>query len=86
MTALTFSYFFLSTNVFDDKTQIMVACSAGGFCVLPIMLVAYELAVEQTSHLGVGEAMVCGLVNTLSNVLGLIYVLVLTVFLETQTT
>ena len=45
-TLLAFAYFFLSTDVFDEKTQILIACAAGGATVIPILLVAYELAVE----------------------------------------
>lgn len=45
-------------------------------------MVAYELAVEQTEHLGVGEGMSCGLINSLANTLGFIYVLALTPVLE----
>ena len=80
-TTLTFVYFYLGTNMFDDKTQILLACGAGGFSVLPILLVAYELAVEQTSYLGVGEGMSCGLINSLANFLGFLFVAGLTEFL-----
>ena len=45
-TTVTFGYFMLSANLFSDKIQILIACSAGGFSVLPILMVAYELAVE----------------------------------------
>ena len=62
------------TRQSEDKTQLLVACSAGGFCVLPILMVAYELAVAQTTLLGVGEGMSCGLINSLANSLGFIYV------------
>ena len=85
-TTLTFAYFYLGTTVFDDKTQILVACSVGGFSVLPILLVAYELAVEQTSSLGVGEGMSCGLINSLANFLGFLFVAGLTEFLKKETT
>ena len=81
-TTITFGYFYLGTTVFDDKTQILVACSVGGFSVLPILLVAYELAVEQTSSIGVGEGMSCGLINSLANFLGFLFVAGLTEFLK----
>ena len=48
-------------------------------------MVAYELAVDQTSALGVGEGMSCGLINSLANLLGFIYVLALTPSLASKT-
>ena len=85
-TTATFIYFMTGTGQSEDKTQMLVACSAGGFCVLPILMVAYELAVEQTTLLGVGEGMSCGLINSLANSLGFVYVLVLTPILDQKTT
>ena len=84
-TLATFVYFMLGTAHFDDKVQILIACCVSGFGTLPILMVAYELAVEQTSHLGIGEGMSCGLINSLANFLGFIYVLVLTPFLDNKT-
>ena len=52
---------------------------------LPILMVAYELAVDQTACLGVGEGMSCGLINSLANLLGFIFVLVLTPLLGDKT-
>ena len=84
-TILTFVYFILSSAIFKAETQIIIATSAGGFAVLPILMVAYELAVAQTSHLGIGEGMSCGLINSLANLLGFFYVLALTPLLDEKT-
>ena len=84
-TILTFVFFMLSSALFDSEIQIIIATSAGGFTILPILMVAYELAVEQTSHLGIGEGMSCGLINSLANLLGFFYVLCLTPLLDEGT-
>ena len=84
-TILTFIFFILSSALFDSETQIIIATSVGGFTILPILMVAYELAVAQTSHLGIGEGMSCGLINSLANLLGFFYVLCLTPLLDEKT-
>ena len=48
-------------------------------------MAAYELAVAQTLHLGIGEGMSCGLINTLANTLGSLYVFFLTFWLQQDT-
>ena len=68
-----------------DRTHIILSSAVGGFVTLPILMVAYELAVEQTAHLGIGEGMSCGLINSLANLLGFVYVLILTPFLDRKT-
>lgn len=37
--------FFYAADVKANKPEILVACSLLGFCLLPILFVAYELAV-----------------------------------------
>ena len=52
---------------------------------VPVLFVAYELAVEQTAHLGVSENMSCGLINCYANIVGFIIAIALTPALDEQT-
>jgi len=48
-----------------------------GFFLLPILFVAYELAVEATVKDGVGETMSCGLINVTANFAGFLIAIML---------
>ena len=63
----------------------MVACAILGFFLLPILFVAYELAVEQTAPDGIGDSMSCGLINMTANILGFIIAIGLTPALSQET-
>ena len=61
----------------------MVATSVHGFVNLAQFSIAYEMVVYQArKFLGVGEATVCGCINTLANAIGFFLVLGLTPALE----
>ena len=61
----------------------MVATSSHGFVNLAQFSIAYEMVVHQArKYLGVGEATVCGCINTLANAIGFFLVLGLTPALE----
>lgn len=62
-----------------------VSTSLFGFFNLPIFFVAYELAVDQTSSSGLGEALPCGIINMLANGISFIIVVSLTPILSRQT-
>ena len=78
---LTFGYFFLATLV-ASKANIILACVLVGIANLPVYTVSYELVVQQTLSLGVGEGLSCGLINLLSNMIGWVCVLGLTPLLD----
>ena len=82
---MTLAYFYFA-NTRADKTELFVASSILGFLLLPILFVAYELAVSQTAHLGVGENMSCGLINVTANILGFLVAISLTPALDKETT
>ena len=84
MTLLTLAYFYFATTR-ADKSEILVACSVQGFFMLPILMVAYELAVAQTSAQGVGESMSCGLINVYANTFGFLLAISLTPALAKKT-
>ena len=46
---MTLAYFYFA-NTRADKTELFVSSSVLGFFLLPILFVAYELAVSQTAH------------------------------------
>ena len=77
--------FFYAADVKAIKSEILVACSLLGFCLLPILFVAYELAVMQTAPLGVSDSMSCGLINVVANILGFIVAISLTPALDKET-
>ena len=83
-TLATYLYFVYSIEA-QDTLQLDVANFLCGFATIPILMVAYELAVAQTLHLGIGEGMSCGLINSLANVLGFLYVFSLTFWLSENT-
>ena len=62
-----------------------MACAALGFFLLPILFVAYELAVDSTAADGVGETMSCGLINVTANFFGFLVALGLQPELAKQT-
>lgn len=47
LSIMTLAYFFFA-NTRADRTELLVSCSVLGFFLLPILFIAYELAVEQT--------------------------------------
>lgn len=53
-----------------------------GFVNIPIFFISYELAVEQTIILGVGEATSCGIINLLANFISFVEILGLTFILN----
>ena len=78
--------FFNFADIQANKVAILVACGFHGFFLLPILMVAYELAVEQTAHLGVGESMSCGLINMYANTMGFVVAISLTPALSEEST
>lgn len=56
-----------------------------GFSIIPLFFLSYELASEQTTKLGVGEATSCGIINMIANGLSFIEVLILTPVLKHDT-
>ena len=56
----------------------MLATCANGFMNLAQFSVAYEMAVFQVRSMGIGEATVCGCINTGANAIGFILVMSLT--------
>ena len=68
-----------------DERGVLIACSFLGFLLLPILFNAYELAVEQTQHLGVGDTMSCGLINIFANFVGFLLAIGLTPALNKET-
>ena len=77
--------YFLVADKLADKTQILIACGVVGFTLLPILMVAYELAVAQTAQFGVGESMSCGLINLYANAMGFFIAIALTPALAQET-
>ena len=81
----------LATVFFDmsmrngNKPLIFTSCAVTGVVILSIFMVAYELAVEQTHAQGVGEAMSCGIINTISNLVSAILVVSITPSLNKET-
>lgn len=62
-----------------------MSCAIHGFFLLPILFVAYELAVMQTASDGVGDTMSCGLINLTANFLGFLIAIALTPALGKET-
>ena len=56
-----------------------------GFFLLPVIFVAYELAVEQTVKDGVGDTLSCGIINVGANTLSFIAAFALGFELEKET-
>ena len=75
-----FLYFMYSIEE-QNLVQLKISNTLSGFITVPILMAAYELAVAQTLHLGIGEGMSCGLINTLANTFGFLYVFFLTFWL-----
>ena len=82
--ALALAAFFVSDTK-ADKTDLEISCGFIGFFLLPIFLIAYELAVDQTVHMGVGESMSCGLINLYANFVGFLVAIGLTPALAKET-
>ena len=70
--------FFYIADAHVNKTLILVACSIHGFFLLPIFIVAYELAVEHMAPEGVGDTMSCGLINLDANFIGFVIAMAMT--------
>jgi len=83
---VAFAGFFVVT-LFDNHTlwAEYLVISVLGFVNIPIFFVAYELAVKQTAHLGVGEALPCGIINMMANAIGFAEVFLLTPVLRSET-
>ena len=84
-TANLFLAAFLYADTKANETSILVICALLGFFLLPILFNAYELAVEQTQHLGVGDTMSCGLINIVANFAGFLLAIGLTPALDKET-
>jgi len=69
----------------SDRSGILAACGIHGFFLLPILFVAYELAVSLTVKDGVGDSMSCGLVNLYANFFGFLIAIGLTPALSKET-
>lgn len=82
--ALALAAFFVSDTK-ASETDIEISCGFLGFFLLPILMIAYELAVAQTAHLGVGESMSCGLINVYANFVGFLIAIGLTPALAKET-
>ena len=68
-----------------DEVLLLVVCSILGFFLIPILFVAYEIAVEQTAPLGVGDAMSCGIINVFANTVAFVITISLTPTLNEAT-
>ena len=77
MSLLFLALFYYSAS-HANRFEVFGACSFLGFFLVPMLFVAYELAVEQVSHLGVGDNMSCGLINLYANFFGFIVAISLT--------
>jgi len=53
-----------------------------GFAIVPLFFISYELASQQTTKLGVGEATSCGIINLIGNAIAALIVLILTPVLK----
>ena len=76
--SMLFLGFFYYADKTSDRVEIEVACGVHGFFLLPILFVAYELAVMQTAEDGVGDTMSCGLINLTANFVGFVIAIALT--------
>jgi len=56
-----------------------------GFFLLPVIFVAYELAVEQTVKDGVGDSLSCGIINVATNTISFIVAFALTYEADKET-
>jgi len=73
---LYFSFAVLSAN----KTHLVLSSLAMGLTTYPMLFLGYELVVSLTP--GIGEAMSCGLLNSLGNACGFLVILLATNFLS----
>ena len=85
ITAIASLAFFYLVTIREDEILVYIACGVLGFFLLPILFVAYELAVESTVKDGVGETMSCGLINVVANFAGFLMALALQPELATET-
>ena len=81
---LTYIYFFVAT-MGASRVNIIISCLLVGIANLPVFTVSYELAVQQTMSLGIGEALSCGLINSFGNVIGWASVIGMTPLLDQVT-
>ena len=77
-----FAYFVYAV-LKEDRNQITIATILIGFFSLPIMFISYELLVALTPT--IGEAMSCGILNSLANFSAFLMVLAVTPFLKKET-
>lgn len=77
--------FFYYASIKANETLLYVACAVLGFFLLPILFVAYELAVESTVADGVGETMSCGIINVVANFAGFLVAIALQPELSQET-
>lgn len=79
-----FVYFVVAVTILHSRVHTSIATSLLGLVLVPILTISYELAVTQTVHMGIGEAMSCGIINTLANTLGVTIILILTPYLKEE--
>ena len=78
---IVFVYFWLSAR-YISRINIQIACGLIGFVNFPGFTTSFELAVDQTRHLGVGEGMSCGLLNLIANTTSFLTVVAMTPSLD----
>ena len=73
-------FYFMAAVFMSSEAQILLASGLIGFLNLPIYVLGYELAVAQAVAINknIGEALSCGMINTLTNFLGFVMILVMT--------
>lgn len=67
-----------------DEVACLITVSVLGFTIIPILFIAYELAVEQACQNGLGEATPCGIINMMANGIAFVVILVVTPILSGQ--
>ena len=85
ITSILTLIFFFYADIRASKAEISVSLAIHGFFLLPILFIAYELAVKQTQPSGVGDSTSCGLINVVANFLGFLLAISLTPALDKQT-
>ena len=81
ITCFLYDYAMRSAN----ETLLLVSSSFMGIVMLPIFMIAYEMAVARTQPKGVGESMSCGIINTVACTSSGVFLLILTPILKQQT-
>lgn len=68
----------------ENYWLLMLATISNGFFNLAQFSVSYEMAVHQVKELNIGEATICGCINTMANLIGFVLVLILTPILNKE--